>query len=73
MNVEILEETNLNLSLRIYNENDTIANIIIDSLEKNKNIDFFTFTQCWSFRIFVSFIVLRDEFRNVKFGSKFNL
>lgn len=46
MNVEILEETNLNLSLRIYNENDTIANIIIDSLEKNKNIDFFTYKRC---------------------------
>lgn len=43
MNVEILNETNINLSLRVFNENDTIANIIIDSLETNKNIDFFTY------------------------------
>ena len=43
MIVKFLNETNSNLSLRIFNENDTIANIIIDSLEKNKNIDFFTY------------------------------
>lgn len=46
MIVKFLNETNSNLSLRIFNENDTIANIIIDSLEKNKNFDFFTYKRC---------------------------
>ena len=63
MIVKILNETTTNLSLRIFNENDTIANIIIDSLEKNKNIDFFTYKRCHflSNPQYVDIIVIANE------------